>query len=129
MPGDVIVAVKDLISEWLSRHPYADQSEFAQSRRRLDFCDVSHYEKIILKNWAQFGEFFGRKDEFQRHVAAYRSLRNCVQHNRQPTDIEQQLGETAMTWLQRVLDQYEQEASAYDEEDGEELEDIEEEEA
>jgi len=121
MPGDVITAVKQLIAEQLSRHPYEDQSQFASGRRRLDFCDVSHYEKIILKNWAQFEEFFQRKDEFQRHMAAYRTLRNCVQHNREPTDIEQQLGKAAMTWLERVLDQYEQETQAITEESDEEL--------
>lgn len=121
MPGDVITTVKQLVAERLSRHPYEDPSQFALGRRRLDFCDVSHYEKIILKNWAQFGEFFQRKDEFQRHMAAYRTLRNCVQHNRQPSDIEQQLGDAAMMWLERILDQYEQEALAPIEEDEEEL--------
>jgi len=121
MPGDVVTAVKQLIAEQLSRHPYEDSLQFASGRRRLDFCDVSHYEKIILKNWAQFEEFFQRKEEFQRHIAAYRTLRNCVQHNRQPSDIEQQLGKAAITWLERILDQYEQETLAYSEEDEEEL--------
>ena len=121
MPGDVIATVKQRIAEHLSRHPYEDSSQFALGRSRLNFCDVSHYEKIILKNWAQFGEFFQRKDEFQRHIAAYRTLRNCVQHNRQPSDIEQQLGDAAMKWLERILDQYEQETLAPSEEDEEEL--------
>jgi len=121
MPGDVITTVKQLVAERLSRHPYEDPSQFALGRRRLDFCDVSHYEKIILKNWAQFEDLFQRKNEFQRHIAAYRALRNCVQHNRQSSDIEQQLGEAAMTWLERILDQYEQEALAPSEEDEEEL--------
>jgi len=46
-------------------------------------------------------------------MAAYRELRNCAQHNREPTDIERQLGEAAMTWLQRILDQYEDEAQDF----------------
>lgn len=121
MPSDVIGAVRQRVKEWRSRHPYIGQSEFMSGRRRLDFCDVSHYKKMILKNWAQFEEFFQRKEEFQRHIAAYRTLRNCVQHNRQPSDIEQQLGEAAMMWLERVLDQYDQETLAYSEEDEEEL--------
>jgi len=115
-PGDVITAVKQLIEDHLSRHPYEDQSQFAQARRRLDFCDVSHYEKIIFKNWDQFEEFFQRKDEFQRHMSAFRTLRNCVQHNRQPSDIEQKNGEAAIMWIERILDRYAQETSAYVEE-------------
>jgi hypothetical protein len=107
MPGDVIKCVKERISERLARHPYQDWSDFASGRSRLDFCDVSHYDKIFLKNWAQFEGFFGRKDEIQRHMAAYRTLRNSVQHNREPTDIEQQLGKAAMTWLERILNQCE----------------------
>lgn len=121
MPGDVIVTVRERIAERLSRHPYEDQSQFALGRDRLDFCDVSHYERIVLKNWAQFGEFFQRKDKFEGHMGAYRDLRNCVQHNRKPTDIEQKNGEAAMMWLGRILDQYEQETLAYSEEDEEEL--------
>lgn len=121
MPGDVIATVGQLITEHLSRHPYEDQLRFAPDRRRLDFCDVSHYEKIILKNWDQFEEFFRRKEEFQRHIAAYRTLRNCVHHNRPPSDIEQQLGQTALTWLERILDRYKQETLAPSEEDEGEL--------
>ena len=117
MPGDVITAVRQLIAEQLSRHPYEDQLQFASGRRRLDFCDASHYEKIIFKNWALFEELFKRKEEVQRHLGAYRTLRNCVQHNRQPSDIEQQLGEVAMTWLERIMDQYDQGIQAYAEEE------------
>lgn len=115
MPGDVIGHVKKLIGEHLQRHPYEDRDEFASPRRRLDFCDVSHYEKIILKNWSVFAHLFGRKDEVQRYLDAYRTLRNCVAHNRKPTDIEQKSGETAMMWLGRVLDRYDEEVSIYSE--------------
>jgi len=119
IPGDVIKVVRDLIQERLQRHPYEDWSDFAQGRRRLDFCDVSHYEKIILKNWAQFGEFFQRKDQVQIHITAYRTLRNCVQHNREPSDIERENGATAMKWLERILDKYDQEKRIEIEDNGE----------
>jgi len=119
MPGDVIVAVRELIKERLSRHPYEDESMFATGRRKLDFCDVSHYEKIILKNWPAFGDIFQRKGEFQRHMASYCDLRNAVQHNREPSDIERPLGEAAMTWLERILNQYDEEAAEVADEDEE----------
>jgi len=115
MPSDVIGHVRKLIGEHLTRHPYEDRDEFATPRRRLDFCDVSHYEKIILKNWPQFAHLFVRKDELQRYLAAYRVLRNCVAHNRKPTDIEQKNGEAAMIWLGRILDRYDEEVSTYSE--------------
>ncbi len=107
IPGDVITHVKKRINEHLERHPYKKWSDFPPGRIRLEFCDVSHYEKIILKNWVKFEGFFQRKEEFQRHISAYRTLRNCVQHNREPTDVEQLSGEAAIAWLERILDQYE----------------------
>jgi hypothetical protein len=108
IPGDVITDVKKRINEHLERHPYKKWSDFPPGRVRLEFCDVAHYEKIILKNWARFEEFFQRKEEFQRHISAYRTLRNCVQHNREPTDVERLSGEAAIAWLERILDQYEE---------------------
>jgi hypothetical protein len=114
IPGDVITDVKKRINEHLERHPYKRWSDFPPGRIRLEFCDVSHYEKIILKNWPQFEELFQRKEEFQRHITAYRALRNCVQHNRAPTDVERLSGEAAMAWLERILDQYEEKISHED---------------
>jgi hypothetical protein len=121
MPGNVVTYVKERIKERLARHPYEDWSDFPPGRSRLDFCDVSHYGEIIHKNWAQFKEFFGRETELQRHLSAYHALRNCVQHIREPSDIELENGTAAMKWLERILDKYEQEILAYSEEDEEEL--------
>jgi len=119
MPGDVVTKVKGFIEEWKARHPYEDEPR--SGRQRLDFCDVGDYEKIIMKNWDQFGEFFGqRKDELSKHMAAYRALRNCVQHNRPPTDVEQKNGDAALLWLGRILDQYYRDIAAAVEENGEE---------
>lgn len=109
MPGNVTTYVKERIEERMKRHPYEDWSDFPPGRSRLNFCDVSHYGEIIHKNWAQFGEFFGRESELQKHLSAYRALRNCVQHNREPSDIELENGATAMKWLERILDKYDQE--------------------
>ncbi len=118
MPGDVVTRVRELILDWQQRHPYEDTSQFASGRRRLDFCDVSDYEKILLKNWPQFEEFFKHKPSLQTHFAAYRTLRNCVQHNRPPSDVEFKMGDAAMMWIQGVLDRYDQTMSEYAEENG-----------
>ena len=106
MPGDVVVRVKQLISEHLAHHPYEDESEFALGRKKLDFCDVGDYDKIIHKNWAQFEDIFRLKDSFGTHMVAFRAFRNCVQHNREPSLIERKNGEAAMLWLEGVLDMY-----------------------
>jgi len=108
VPGDVQAEVKKRITDYVSRHPWEPEAQIASGRRRLDFCDFSHYEKIILVNWPQFSALIQRKAEFQRYMADCRNLRNCVRHNREPSDIEQQSGNTAMLWLDRVLDAYDE---------------------
>jgi hypothetical protein len=118
MPGDVITATKELIQDQLSRNPNLDWSNYPPGRYRLDFCDVSHYEKIFLKNWSHFEEFFKRKEELQRHLSAYRILRNGVHHSRELTEIEFKTGEASLLWLEAALDKYDAEFVAPDEEDG-----------
>jgi hypothetical protein len=106
IPGDIVAQVRDRINEHLSRNPYRDESEFANGRSRLDFCDVSDYEKILFKSWSVFGEFFQRKTELSTHMSAFRNLRNCIQHNRTPTKVEEKSGEAAVIWLKGILDKY-----------------------
>lgn len=106
IPSDVITYTKERIKERLDKHPHLDWGSYPPGRSRLDFCDVAHYEKILLKNWGGFEELFKMKDELQRHISAYRTIRNCVQHNRIPTEIETKNGEAAILWLESVIDKY-----------------------
>ncbi len=106
MPGDTITHCKELIEGHIARHPYLDQSGFITGRSRLNFCDVSDYEKIFMKNWNVFSDYFQSKPELSTHMAAFRNLRNCIQHNRKPTPVEEKNGEAAIIWLNGVLDKY-----------------------
>jgi hypothetical protein len=108
IPGDAKERVAKAIEEHISRNQTEDETHLASGRRQLDFCDVSDYERIILANWQYFGQTFSsEKAQFQVHLGSYRTLRNCVQHNRVPNDIELQMGRAAMTWLGRALGKYE----------------------
>ncbi len=126
-PSDVIEAGKKKIDEFVSFHPYEDRAQFTEGRKFLDYLDIPHYEKIILVSWDHFSSYFGRKDEFQRHMSALRALRNCIQHNRKPSDIEAKNGEAALLWLSRSIDVYDQEIEAEElnQENGYEAQDIE----
>jgi hypothetical protein len=121
IPSDINDFVNARIKDHLSHHPYEDSSRFASGRSKLDYCDVAHYEKIILKNWGLFIETFKSQDALRTHLAAYRALRNCVQHNRKPTDIEEKNGDAAMLWLERIFNQYNMEIEDIEQGDGDEL--------
>lgn len=96
------------ISDYLSRHPYEDETQFDAGRQKLNYCNVSDYENLIKDNWVHFEEIFKRQDQFEAHMTNYRRLRNTEAHNRQASEVEEPLGSTAVTWLERILDKYEQ---------------------
>jgi hypothetical protein len=106
MPGDIITFVKEKIADYVVKNPQMDQAEFHDGRRRLDFCDVSHYEKILNKNWVLFASIFVDQIAMQQHLTSYRVLRNAVAHNREPSVVEQKMGEAAIIWLNGVMDKY-----------------------
>lgn len=115
IPNSVASKVDVLVTGHLTRHPYDDQGQHSLGRRRLDFCDVSHYKRIILENWDAFSTVFGKKAEFERHMEAFRQLRNSLKHNREPTDVEQGAGNAAMSWLEHCLRQAERQVDAQEE--------------
>jgi hypothetical protein len=84
-----------------------EPESYSNGRRQLDFCGIAHYEKIITANWNVFEEYLQSQEDFERHMTAFRLLRNAVQHNRKPSPSEQEDGEAAIVWLKEMLDRYE----------------------
>lgn len=109
IPSHVREGVKNRINDHISRHPNESWHDYASGRSRLDFCDVSDYETIILSkpNWDLFEPLFRRKGEFQRHMLAVRRFRNCVKHGRDIDRVERLNGEAGILWLRRSLDSVE----------------------
>lgn len=120
IPGDVIKYTRERVRQHLENHPYEDWGDYPPGRARLEFCTVGQYENIILHNWRQFEDSFGKKAEFERHLSAFRALRNALKHNREASDIEKQTGLAAMTWLERVLDKHDRQNTLEVEEDQDE---------
>lgn len=125
IPSDVVAFTQ---KHMLSSFPDEAKEHLVNGRRQLDFCHILHYEKIILNNWNVFEEHLQPQDEFKQHMTAFRQLRNAVQHNRKPSPTEQKEGETAILWLNDVLDQYETMLTFQSEENGDTLDDEHEEE-
>lgn len=106
IPGDVSAKTRKRIKGHLKKHPYEDWSQFPPGRSRLDFCDVSDYQKIILSNWATFESVFGHKQTFSQHMESFSVLRNSLAHHRTINDVEKMTGEAAILWLRQALDTY-----------------------
>lgn len=121
MPGEVITYTKQRIEQHLKAHPYEDWSDYPPGRARLEFCTSAHYYLIFHKNWGQFVEIFGKEDTLERYLMDYNALRNALKHNREPSDIEVESGNTGMKWLERVLNKYDDEHRGEEGDNGDEL--------
>jgi len=115
MPGDVITEVKSKIATHLGHNPAEKESNFQSGRARLDFCDLSQYERIIMKNWEAFSGYFLSKARLSDHMRAYCDLRNAIAHSRKPNQVELMNGSAALLWLQGILDRYDRETGESDE--------------
>ena len=105
IPGDIKNGVKQRINDYLTLHPEKSWADYTTGRSRLDFCDVSDYEKIIItkSNWALFEPLFRNRNEFERHMSAVRRLRNSVKHGRPIDEVERLTGEAGLLWLRRAF--------------------------
>lgn len=94
IPGDIQETIKNKAKR-----------EVQSPRDRLDFCDVSDYEKIMTMkmNWKAFEKFLHRRPDVERHCQAFREYRNCVMHGRNLSELVRIGGEYALVWLQTVL--------------------------
>lgn len=110
IPSQVQQAVKARIQDHLSRHPDKSAANYATGRSRLDFCDVSDYETVIIMkaNWPLFEPVFRRRGEFERHMSAFRRFRNSVKHGREIDMVERLSGEAGILWLRKALGAYEE---------------------
>lgn len=106
IPAQVAVDVKARIADELARQPGADPTDYTDPRKRLDFCDVSDYCRIIDNklNWPDFEPIFGRRAEIDRHLGAFQRYRNAIMHNRSIDEVARMNGEAAILWLQRAID-------------------------
>ncbi|MEJ2146745.1 MAG: hypothetical protein P8020_16570, partial [Acidobacteriota bacterium] len=75
IPSDTKGEVKKRIQEWQSRHPCVDPAEFVSGRSRLEFCDVSDYEKIFMLN-----SHHSRKTETLFRIPDTPIYRVCPEH-------------------------------------------------
>lgn len=128
IPGRVKENAQKYIDKRLKEHPYENVAMYSQGRLRLDFCFVYDYEQIILANWNDFESVFSDKKLFQKHMEAFRKLRNPTAHNSLNllNDVEKKLIEAAVMWIQQCIDAYYDRQDAVDDENVDDVEDIDE---
>jgi predicted transport protein len=115
IPQDVQVNINDRIKDKLQKQPYENKEEYEQPIKKLEFCDVMDYAKIILKNWNLFEDIFGSKEQLDKHFKNFKEYRNSIKHARQMTNVEKKEGEASIEWImQSVSKKAESEAEMVD---------------
>lgn len=102
IPGDIQDYIKERLEEYLKKHPSEDIGDLVD-KRRVDFCDIIHYYKIIIKNWDLFSEIFKSKHELEKKFLSLKEFRNTVKHNREEDPILRKEGEAAIEWFDRII--------------------------
>lgn len=105
VPPDTRAAVARRLEDVEKLHPRGDGGRHITNRRRLDFCDFSDYEKVILQknSWPAFEIWFSRRGEFGRHITSARRYRNALKHGRDIEPVERLNGQAAILWLERAI--------------------------
>lgn len=122
VPVDIRTEVEKRVETDLRKERGLTREQFLSPRRKLDYCNVPDYSKLILaaNNWKYFSTRFVRPQDVERHIEAFSDFRNRVMHNRELTPIVEQAGELALTWLSTTLPSDNQTEGNEDESEGNE---------
>lgn len=104
IPRDIVEKVDQRIESEARRKPGVTKAQFNEPRAKLDFCDVSDYEKIILSNRQQFPDLLKSRREFEIAIRDFNEFRNAVKHNRAIDAWLQRRAEAAVIWFAKLLD-------------------------
>lgn len=103
IPQDVQANINDRIKDKLQKQPYEKKEDYEQPLRKLEFCDVMDYSKIVLKNWNSFEDVFGSKEQLDKHFKNFKEYRNSIKHARQMTNVEKKEGEASIEWIMQSV--------------------------
>lgn len=105
LTGDVKSQVKNRIKEHMALHPNLKDSDFASLTTAIQFCDIEHLKRIILKteNWIYFENFFKDKDKVLKYFEGFNNLRKAIMHSREVTELVKLEGKAAMEWFTMII--------------------------
>ena len=123
IPQDIKDQTKKRIEDAIKKQPFVKE-ELEQAQKKLDFCNLLDYLKIILKNWKVLEDVFGSKEQLEKHFKNLSEYRNAIAHPRDINSITRKEGEIAVEWFSQVLlkeEPFEEETENFDEIDENEL--------
>jgi predicted transport protein len=102
IPLDIQDQVNKRVKDLLKRQPFLKEAS-EEPQKKLELCDMMDYPKIILKNWKVFVDYFGSKEQLDKHFKHLKEYRNAIAHSKEMSSITKKEGEIAIEWLSEVL--------------------------
>lgn len=105
VPEDIRSEAERRIGSELRKQRELRPEQFSNPRKKLDYCNVPDYSKLILNssNWPYFEPILVRRLDVERHLEAFSDFRNILMHNRELTEISKRAGELAIVWLETTV--------------------------
>ncbi|MEA3469102.1 MAG: DUF262 domain-containing protein [Thermodesulfobacteriota bacterium] len=102
IPENISKKVRERVHIQIRKHPY-ERDSFNSPEKKLEFCDIFDYLKIIKGNWGLFMNVIVSKESLEKHINSLNDLRNTLRHGREPNKVIKKSGEAAIEWFNNVL--------------------------
>lgn len=102
---DIKQRVEDKIKNELIKYPYKSKDDFVGGERKVQFCDIMDYDKIIISgdNWLNFQKTFKSKENLEKRFKDLTDFRNVIKHSRDMDELVKKDGEAAIMWFSKIL--------------------------
>ncbi len=106
IPQDIQNLVRERVLDAIKKEPY-QKEVYEDAFRKIEFCDIMDYSKIIIKNWNLFEDIFVSKEKVDKYFKNLKDYRNSIKHSRRLSELEKKEGEIAVQWLNKSIEAYE----------------------
>jgi hypothetical protein len=104
LTGDAKQQVRRRIEQYLEKHPNQTKNDFKSLRKSVQFCDIEHLKKIILKDeyWDWFQSIFRDKLKVEKYFDQFSEIRHVVKHKREMTSLILNEGKASINWFEMI---------------------------
>ncbi|MGQ0739853.1 MAG: hypothetical protein ACT4OJ_12410 [Bacteroidota bacterium] len=103
--GEAKTQIRSRIKEHVALHPNLQVSDFRSIDRAIQFCDIDHLKKVIIRDiyWNHFENVFKEKEKVVKYFEGFNNLRKAVMHNREMSMLIKHEGNAAIEWLNMAV--------------------------
>jgi hypothetical protein len=104
LTGEAKQQVRRRIEQFIDKHPNQTKEDFKLLKKSIQFCDIEHLKKVIIKDeyWTWFESIFQDKSKVERYFNQFSEIRHVVKHTREMTTLILHEGKAAIEWFEMI---------------------------